>query len=120
MAKRKTNLREVPDGEWTDEHEAELQRRIAANPDDWSPADGEHAKTFVPQWVEEIRKRRGRPRSENPKRAIKLRLDADVIERFKAGGAGWQTRMNAALRKAAGLHDTSINAAPERNSPNAR
>ena len=30
-------------------------------------------------------------------------LDPDVIEHFKAGGKGWQTRVNAALRKAAGL-----------------
>jgi uncharacterized protein (DUF4415 family) len=30
-------------------------------------------------------------------------VDEDVLERFKAGGAGWQTRMNSALRKAAGL-----------------
>ena len=30
-------------------------------------------------------------------------LDPDVIEHFKAGGRGWQTRINAALRKAAGL-----------------
>jgi uncharacterized protein (DUF4415 family) len=30
-------------------------------------------------------------------------LDPDVIARFKAGGRGWQTRINAVLRKAAGL-----------------
>jgi uncharacterized protein (DUF4415 family) len=47
--------------------------------------------------------RRGRPRSENPKRAVSLRLDADVVEWFKRTGQGWQTRMNAELRKAAGL-----------------
>jgi uncharacterized protein (DUF4415 family) len=46
---------------------------------------------------------RGRPKSESPKKAISLRLDADVVERFKAGGPGWQSRMNEALRKAAGL-----------------
>jgi uncharacterized protein (DUF4415 family) len=46
---------------------------------------------------------RGRPRLEHPKRRIQLRVDEDVVERFKAGGAGWQTRMNSALRKAAGL-----------------
>ena len=27
-----------------------------------------------------------------------VRYDADVIEAFKAGGPGWQTRMNSALR----------------------
>jgi uncharacterized protein (DUF4415 family) len=29
-----------------------------------------------------------------------IRLDADVIEYFKAQGPGWQTRINDALRKA--------------------
>jgi uncharacterized protein (DUF4415 family) len=47
--------------------------------------------------------RRGRPRSEAPKKAVNLRLDQDVLERFRAGGPGWQSRMNQALRKAAGL-----------------
>ncbi|MFO1142385.1 MAG: BrnA antitoxin family protein [Amaricoccus sp.] len=37
------------------------------------------------------------------KRRVTLMLDPDVIEHFKAGGRGWQTRMNAALRRAAGL-----------------
>lgn len=37
------------------------------------------------------------------KRQVTLRLDPDVIERFRADGPGWQARMNAALRKAAGL-----------------
>ncbi len=35
----------------------------------------------------------GRPVSANPRKAISLRLPADVIERWKATGAGWQTRM---------------------------
>ena len=46
---------------------------------------------------------RGRPRLANPKQAVKLRIDHDVLEHFRATGPGWQTRMNAALRKAAGL-----------------
>jgi uncharacterized protein (DUF4415 family) len=47
--------------------------------------------------------RRGRPPAEKPKKAISLRVDADVLERFKADGPGWQGRMNEVLRKAAGL-----------------
>lgn len=47
--------------------------------------------------------RRGRPRLDNPKKQIALRIDPDVIDRFKAEGAGWQSRMNEALRKAVGL-----------------
>ena len=46
--------------------------------------------------------RPGRPRG-SAKRPISLRLDEDVLAYFRAGGPGWQTRMNEALRKAAGL-----------------
>jgi uncharacterized protein (DUF4415 family) len=35
--------------------------------------------------------------------AVTLRIDQDVLEHFQADGPGWQDRMNAALRKAAGL-----------------
>ena len=45
--------------------------------------------------------RRGRPSlGEQPKRAITLRLDADIIAAYRASGAGWQSRMNADLRRA--------------------
>ena len=33
-----------------------------------------------------------------PKRAISLRVDADVLEWFRGQGPGYQTRMNAVLR----------------------
>jgi uncharacterized protein (DUF4415 family) len=47
--------------------------------------------------------RAGRPPSENPKLALKLRIDPDVVEHFRATGPGWQTRINDALRRAAKL-----------------
>jgi uncharacterized protein (DUF4415 family) len=47
--------------------------------------------------------RRGRPRSASPKRALKLRLDPDVVEHFRATGPGWQTRINDTLRRAVNL-----------------
>ena len=56
-----------------------------------------------PHLAESIRRGRGRPPVENPKQQVTLRLDAEVIERFKAGGPGWQSRINEALRKSAGL-----------------
>ncbi len=34
----------------------------------------------------------------SPKRLLSLRLDADVVEWFRAQGRGYQTRMNAVLR----------------------
>ena len=45
----------------------------------------------------------GRPIAENPKRQVTLRLDPDVLERFRASGKGWQSRINAELRKALGI-----------------
>lgn len=41
----------------------------------------------------------GRPVSENPRKLLSLRLPADVIERWKATGPGWQTRMAERLSK---------------------
>jgi len=43
---------------------------------------------------------RGRPPLPNPKQAVKLRLDADVLAAYRKTGSGWQTRINADLRKA--------------------
>jgi uncharacterized protein (DUF4415 family) len=38
-------------------------------------------------------KRGGRPVAANPRKLLSIRLPADVIERWKATGPGWQTRM---------------------------
>ena len=43
----------------------------------------------------------GRPRSLNPKRLISIRLTDDVIQRWRATGPGWQTRMAEKLTKSA-------------------
>ena len=41
----------------------------------------------------------GRPFSPNPRKLISLRLPSDVIDRWKATGRGWQTRMAERLSK---------------------
>jgi len=46
-----------------------------------------------------IRRGRGRPPLEAPKKLVSLRLDPDVIERFRATGPGWQSRINMVLRE---------------------
>lgn len=43
------------------------------------------------------------PKGAQAKQQVTLRLDPDVIARFRESGRGWQSRMNEALRKAAGL-----------------
>ena len=42
--------------------------------------------------------RRGRPLGSGTKTQVTLRLDADVVEKFRASGDGWQTRINEALK----------------------
>lgn len=50
-------------------------------------------------------KKRGRPagsKNATRKEKVGLRVDPDVLAAYKAGGPGWQTRMNEALRKGLG------------------
>ncbi len=47
--------------------------------------------------------RRGRPPKEGRKVSVTIRLDPDVVARLRATGPGWQSRINDALRKVAGL-----------------
>jgi uncharacterized protein (DUF4415 family) len=50
---------------------------------------------------------RGRPKSRNPKRPVSIRLDPEVLAHFRRSGRGWQSRINAALRKVAKLPEKS-------------
>ena len=45
--------------------------------------------------------RRGRPKSANPKQQVTLRLSAEVLDHYRASGAGWQSRIDADLKKLA-------------------
>jgi uncharacterized protein (DUF4415 family) len=47
--------------------------------------------------------RPGRPRAADSKQQVTLRLDSVVVEKFRATGKGWQSRINAELRKALGI-----------------
>ena len=50
----------------------------------------------------------GRPHSPNPRQLISLRLPAEVVERWRATGPGWQTRMAERLAKAPALIDKNL------------
>ncbi len=73
------------------------------NPE-WTQADVDRARLgadiLPPDVVALFGKPRGRPKSQRPKVAVKLRLDPDVLAAFKADGPGWQTRINITLREA--------------------
>ncbi len=52
-----------------------------------------------------IRRGRGRPESGRTKEQNDLRLDPEVLVALRAGGPGWQARINAVPRRALGLED---------------
>jgi uncharacterized protein (DUF4415 family) len=72
------------------------------DPDDAPPLDREWFER-AEIWEGNKLIRPGRPRKAAVKEAVSLRLDPDVLAHFRAAGPGWQSRINAALRKAAGL-----------------
>jgi uncharacterized protein (DUF4415 family) len=60
-------------------------------------------KTFVeafPDLAESIRRARGRPKLDNAKKAVTLRIDPATLERFQARGKDWRAKMSEALDKA--------------------
>lgn len=75
----------------------------AAERDEIKPELGDRWFDEADAFVGSTLVRRGRPRAETPKQPVSLRLDQDVVAWFKSQGGGWQTRMNEALRKVAGL-----------------
>lgn len=95
----------------SDEEEAQVQRMIASDPDAPEASEEElaQAKPFrkaFPDLGKSIDReiaRRGRPKAENTKTPVTIRLDPDLVEHYKATGKGWQSRINDDLRKSAGL-----------------
>ena len=78
---------------------------VSDNPE-WTEEDFKQAKPFAevfPDLAASIARSRGRPAVDSPKKQVTLRLDADVVERYRASGRGWQSRINEDLRKAVGL-----------------
>ena len=70
------------------EEDEAINRGIAADPDTYelSTADVKQMKKM------------GRPKADVTKERITIRLSPDVLERFRATGSGWQTKVDAALR----------------------
>lgn len=88
----------------TQEEDAAIDAGIAADPEsfelneDWF-ADARPAREVIPHIVERARRTRGKQRSPTKQR-ITIRLDADIVARFRNSGPGWQTRLNDTLRQA--------------------
>jgi uncharacterized protein (DUF4415 family) len=97
-------LKRLPDV--SEEDEARIVTAAESDPDALPLNDDELARMrpiqqarpeFLAKW---LRRKRGRPPAEAPKKQVTLRLDQDVIDHFRSTGRGWQTRINAILRKA--------------------
>ena len=69
-------------------------RRVAAV--DWSKAVGTRGGG-VAATIGAIKRTRG-PNKQPTKAQVAIRLDPDVLSAFRAGGPGWQTRLNAVLK----------------------
>jgi uncharacterized protein (DUF4415 family) len=51
-----------------------------------------------------VYKKRGRPPKSQTKKLVSMRLDGEVIDAFRARGAGWQTQINNVLRDWVSTH----------------
>jgi len=71
------------------------------NPE-WTAEDFARAKpaaeVLPPELLAQFRNKVGRPRVENPKVPVKIRLDGVVVDALRATGPGWQTRINDMLK----------------------
>jgi uncharacterized protein (DUF4415 family) len=74
------------------------------NPE-WTEADFARAKPLsaFPELEAALKRKPGRPTgtTRSDRKQVTLRIPTRVIEHFKRGGPGWQTRAVAALEKAA-------------------
>lgn len=80
------------------------EKRVSFDSDnpEWTEDDFARARPIAdfPELAAAFPKSKGgRPRGSN-KRAVSLRLDGEVIDKFKATGPGWQSRINEALKRA--------------------
>lgn len=85
--------------------DARLTAAAESDPDNPPLTDEDFARMrpadeVIPEFMKAWRKARGKQKAPT-KQLVSLRLDREVIEHFKRGGRGWQSRINAALRKAA-------------------
>ncbi|MDR3750261.1 MAG: BrnA antitoxin family protein [Terracidiphilus sp.] len=93
--------------DWDRVLESKEGDRIPYEPEDgpYDPNDAEATRAWFAQ-ADLIRDgkvvRRGKrgPQKAPTKRLVSLRLSPEVIEHFKASGAGWQTRIDSTLLKA--------------------
>ncbi len=81
-----------------------VKREAAADApidDQTGPYDPNDTAAVSAYWkAATITRGRGRPPVPVKRPTLNMRVDADVLDAFKATGPGWQTRINAVLRDA--------------------
>ena len=81
--------------------EDRLITSAAESDPDALPLTDEQMSAMVP-----IRVLRGRPKLTNKKQLVSIRYSPEVINYFRASGAGWQARMDAVLKDYVDAHST--------------
>ena len=79
------------------DEESQLPKAVWIDPDDAPELDDEFFERADEYQGDRLVKR-GRPAGSGNKISTSVRFDSDVIDAFRAGGPGWQTRMNDVLR----------------------
>jgi len=80
--------------------EAAKDASSVLSPDD-EPYDPNDSAAVAAYWAgAAIKRGRGRPAVATKRPTLNMRVDAEVLDAFKATGPGWQTRINQLLREA--------------------
>ena len=67
---------------------------------EFEPYDADNALEVDVFWNQaQIKRGRGRPSLAQKRPTLNMRIDADLLEAFKATGPGWQTRIHDILRQ---------------------
>lgn len=89
----------------TPEEEEAINRGAAEDPDNPELTDDQlrsmrPMREVMPEFVEMMTRRYRGAQKAPVKQLVSIRLDQDVLDGLRAGGAGWQSRANDILRDA--------------------
>jgi uncharacterized protein (DUF4415 family) len=70
----------------------------------WDGIDEDDRPLNKAEMREGIKNKGGRPKSDNPKKSITIRLTSEVVDYFKSSGQGWQTRIDDVLKNYVAKH----------------
>ena len=73
----------------TDIEEAQINAAALADPGNLTLTDNE---------LQQFRRTPGRPQGSGEKEQVMIRIDAEILEQFRATGKGWKTCINDASR----------------------